>query len=68
MSDTRQSNRDSFPTIAQIVDEIRAQGIDVRVLWASERGKTVGKVTQSQPDSVYQLEPSRFRAVTRSAK
>jgi hypothetical protein len=62
----RQSNRESMPTIAQIVDEIRAQGIDVRVLWASEGGKTVGR--KPQQENAYPLEQNRFRNLTRRTK
>lgn len=55
-----------MPTIAQIVDEIRAQGIDVRVLWASEGGKTVGR--KPQQENAYPLEQNRFRNLTRRTK
>ena len=35
----RDSNRAAMPTVAAFVDEIRAQGFSVKVLYASENGK-----------------------------
>lgn len=38
-----QDNRAAMPTIAALVDELRAQGLELRVIYASENGKTLGK-------------------------
>lgn len=37
------NNRNAMPTVAAFVDEIRAQGISCRVLYASENGNELGK-------------------------
>jgi hypothetical protein len=37
------SNRARFPTVAAIVDELRAQGLNPRVLWAKEGPYEVGQ-------------------------
>jgi len=38
----KDANRQAMPIIAAFVDEIRAQGVTVKVLYASENGRTVG--------------------------
>lgn len=40
----RNSNRLSMPTVAAFVDELRAAGLNPKVLYASENGKTVGRL------------------------
>lgn len=57
---SKADNRANMPTVAQIVDELRAQGIDVKVLYASEAGKTIGKKTTGE--NAYTLDPLRFKA------
>ncbi len=44
----RQSNRDAMPTVAAMVDEIRAQGFPVKVIYASENGLTVGALAKDE--------------------
>lgn len=41
-------NRAAMPTVAAIVDEYRAMFPDLRVIYASENGKTLGKVPQDE--------------------
>lgn len=36
-------NRAAMPTVAKLVDELRAQGLSPRVLWAKENGLEMGK-------------------------
>ncbi len=49
-SDNKQENRDNFPFAAGIVDELREVfGDGVRIQWAEENGKTIGK---KGPDGV----------------
>lgn len=44
MSAQRQANRESFPQTAKIVDEFRSVfGPGIRLLWAEEDGRTIGK-------------------------
>lgn len=38
-----ENNRNAMPVIASVVDELRALGIDVQVLYVSENGQTRGK-------------------------
>lgn len=45
---TRDSNRQAMPTVAAFVDEIRAQGFEVRVIYAKESGKELGKKPQER--------------------
>ena len=41
--DKRKSNREAFPAVAQMVDELSKTFGPIRVLWASESGKEIGK-------------------------
>jgi hypothetical protein len=38
----RESNRASMPTVAAFIDELRALGLEVKVLYAKENGVTLG--------------------------
>lgn len=42
------SNRQAMPTVAQMVDDIRAMGIEVRVIYAAEKGKELGKKPEGE--------------------
>jgi hypothetical protein len=44
----RESNRVSMPTVAAFVDELRAQGLSLKVIFASENGIRVGKKPQGE--------------------
>jgi len=47
-ADVKASNRAEFPETAKIVDRFRAVfGPGVRLIWAEENGKTIGKVPES---------------------
>jgi len=37
------NNRAAMPQVADIVDQIRAQGLDVKVIYAAENGKELGR-------------------------
>lgn len=39
----RDRNREAFPAVAQMVDELSKTFGPIRVLWASEGGKEIGK-------------------------
>lgn len=42
----RTANRDAFPETAKIVDEFRRVfGLEVRLIWAEENGRQIGKKT-----------------------
>jgi hypothetical protein len=40
------NNRAAMPTVAALVDELRAKGLEPRVIYASENGKTLGAKPQ----------------------
>jgi hypothetical protein len=48
MSD-KATNRSRMPTVAEWVDELRAQGLEPKVIWAKENGYEVGKKPEKQP-------------------
>ena len=37
------SNRAAMPVVASFVDELRAQGLNVKVIYAAENGKELGR-------------------------
>lgn len=53
-------NRGAMPQIAAIVDEIRAMGIDVKVLYASENGTTFDRREPVKPESVFPIPPDYY--------
>lgn len=40
---SREQNRAAMPTVAEWVDELRAQGLHPKVIWAKENGREVGR-------------------------
>lgn len=64
MSDA-QSNRAAMPTVAAIVDELRAHGVDVKVIWAEENGRQVGK--RPTNENVFDI-PANYGMTTAKAK
>lgn len=52
---SRENNRARFPNVAALVDEIKAQGFDAKVIWCSENGISAGK--QPQYTEVFDIPP-----------
>ncbi len=61
---TRENNRLSMPTVAALVDEIRAQGFGCKVIYASENGKTLGE--KPKDENIFQIPPG-YRIPTAKA-
>lgn len=40
---SREDNRRCMPTVAEWVDQLREQGLEPKVIWASENGMEVGR-------------------------
>lgn len=55
---SRDNNRNAMPIVAAFVDEIRKQGLEVRVIYASENGKELGKKPQDR--EVFDI-PANYR-------
>lgn len=55
---TRDNNRNAMPTVAALVDQLRAQGIEVKVLYAAENGRELGKKPQDR--EVFDI-PANYR-------
>ncbi len=53
-------NRDAMPQIAEIVDQIRAMGIDVKVIYASENGTTFDRREPVNPQAVFVIPPNYY--------
>lgn len=52
------SNRAAMPAVAQLVDEIRAQGVSVRVIYAQEGGQERGRKPEDK--EVFDI-PANYR-------
>lgn len=55
---SRDNNRTAMPQVAAFVDQIRAQGVEVKVLYASENGHELGKKPQDR--EVFDI-PANYR-------
>lgn len=56
----RESNRANFPGLAAMVDAFRDAGIEVRLVYGEEAGKTVGKRQPFEGVSLESYETALF--------
>ena len=62
---SKDANRKSFPTVAQMVDEWRSKGFDVKVVWCKEGQKEMG--VKPEEREVFTI-PAYYRTYTGEKK